>query len=192
MNRLKGRTGRVCWRRWRGSWLSGGGCLLPRMSYRGRVLIINNLVASTLWHRLKCLEPPAGLLQKVQTVILNFFWHKLHWVPQCVLYLPKEEGGQGLVHLGSRAAAFRLHFIQRYLLGHDDVVWRQVTGIILRKMAGLSLDKPLSSLFFFVCVVCLLFIMVFSKHGLYLNGTDWGPLCLCSGSWRSPWCAGLS
>ena len=69
--------------------------LLPHMSYRGRVLIINNLVASTLWHRLKCLEPPAGLLQKVQTVILNFFWDKLHWVPQCVLYLPKKRGARG-------------------------------------------------------------------------------------------------
>ena len=69
--------------------------LLPHMSYRGRVLIINNLVASTLWHRLKCLEPPAGLLQKIQTVLLNFYWDKLHWVPQSVLYLPKEEGGRG-------------------------------------------------------------------------------------------------
>lgn len=26
--------------------------LLPQLSYRGRVLIINNLVALTLWHRL--------------------------------------------------------------------------------------------------------------------------------------------
>ena len=67
-----------------------------------RAFIINNLVASTLWHRLKCLEPPAGLLQRIQTVLLNFYLDKLHWVPQSVLYLPKEEGGQGLVHLGSR------------------------------------------------------------------------------------------
>ena len=128
--------------------------LLPCMSYRGRVLIINNLVASTLWHRLKCLEPPAGLLQKIQTVLLNFYWDKLHWVPQSVLYLPKEEGGQGLVHLGSRAAAFRLQFVQRYLSCHDDVVWRQVTGVILRRIAGLVLDKSLFLLncdFYRVC-----------------------------------------
>ncbi len=26
--------------------------LLPKMSFRGRALIINNLVASSLWHRL--------------------------------------------------------------------------------------------------------------------------------------------
>ena len=28
--------------------------LLPQMSYRGRVLVLNNLVGSLLWHRLSC------------------------------------------------------------------------------------------------------------------------------------------
>ncbi|KAF7645430.1 hypothetical protein LDENG_00204210 [Lucifuga dentata] len=32
--------------------------LLRQLSYRGRVLIINNLVASSLWHRLAVLNPP--------------------------------------------------------------------------------------------------------------------------------------
>lgn len=31
--------------------------LLSNMSYRGRVLIINNLAASTLWHWLACIDP---------------------------------------------------------------------------------------------------------------------------------------
>ncbi|KAJ4926953.1 hypothetical protein JOQ06_014695 [Pogonophryne albipinna] len=78
--------------------------LLPHMSYRGRVLVINNL---------------------------------------CTLYLPKEEGGQGLVHLESRAAAFKLQFLQRYLTGNDDVVWRPVASTILRGVAGLGLDALL-------------------------------------------------
>ncbi len=38
--------------------------LLPKMSFRGRALIINNLVASSLWHRLSVLEPPFGILEK--------------------------------------------------------------------------------------------------------------------------------
>ena len=92
---------------------------------------------------------PCWALAKRANGNFLLFWHKLHWVPQCVLYLPKVEGGQGLVHLGSRAAAFRLQFIQRYLLGHDDVVWRQITGIIFRKIAGLFLDK---SMFLLNCV----------------------------------------
>lgn len=31
--------------------------LLPQLSYRGGVLIVNNLIASALWHRLTVLPP---------------------------------------------------------------------------------------------------------------------------------------
>lgn len=75
------------------------------MSYRGHALVINNLAVSILWHKLACIEPPAHLLTKVHSLSLDFFWDKFHWVSQGVLYLPKEGGGQGLVHLQSRTAA---------------------------------------------------------------------------------------
>lgn len=91
--------------------------LLPKMSYRGCVLITNNMVSSALWHRLACVDPPASLLTQIQRVLVEFFWDKLYWVPQRVLPPHKEEGGQGLVHLASRGAAFRLRFIQRLLYG---------------------------------------------------------------------------
>ncbi len=38
--------------------------LLSNMSYRGRVLIINNLAASTLWHWLTCIDPPLLLIKR--------------------------------------------------------------------------------------------------------------------------------
>lgn len=41
--------------------------LLPKLSYRGRTLIINNLVASALWHQLACVDPPA-------VFFFFFFW----------------------------------------------------------------------------------------------------------------------
>lgn len=117
--------------------------LLPQMSYRGRTLVINNLVASALWHRLACVDPPSGLLAKVQSVLVEFFWDRLHWVPQNVLYMPKEEGGQGLVHLGSRGAAFRLQFIQRLLYGPANLVWRPLACAILQRAGGLGLDASI-------------------------------------------------
>ncbi len=49
-------------------------CLHSCMSYRGRVLIINNLIASALWHKLSVLEPPVDLLIKVQIMLVDFFW----------------------------------------------------------------------------------------------------------------------
>ncbi len=100
-------------------------------------------MASTFWHRLACTEPPSGLLAKLQALIVDFFWTKFHWVPQSVLYLPKEEGGQGLVHLASRGATFRLQFIQRFLTGPEDLVWRNVSNFILSQVGGLGLDSAL-------------------------------------------------
>ncbi len=35
-------------------------------SYRGRILVTNNLVASTLWHKLMVLQPPVGLIEEIQ------------------------------------------------------------------------------------------------------------------------------
>ena len=121
--------GRLC--RWK--WLT------PKMSYRGRTLILNNLVSSSLWHRLACVDPPASLLTEVQRVLIDFFWDKMHWIPQSVLFLPKEEGGQGLVQLASRTAAFRLQFIQRPLTGPRDVLWRPLAQCILQRFNGLGL-----------------------------------------------------
>uniref|UniRef100_A0A8C2FKM2 Reverse transcriptase domain-containing protein n=1 Tax=Cyprinus carpio TaxID=7962 RepID=A0A8C2FKM2_CYPCA len=102
MEKVKGRLDKWKW-------------LLPNMSYRGRTLIVNNLVASSLWHRLACVDPSPQFLAEVQAALVNFFWDKLHWVPQSVLYLPKDEGGHGLIHLQSRMAAFRLQFLKRLL-----------------------------------------------------------------------------
>lgn len=48
--------------------------ILPKMYFRGRALIINNLVASSLWHRLSVLEPPEGVLGKIQVKMIHFFW----------------------------------------------------------------------------------------------------------------------
>ncbi len=47
--------------------------LLPKLSYRGRILIINNLIASYLWHRLMCVDPPVNFLFKIQSILIDFF-----------------------------------------------------------------------------------------------------------------------
>ena len=115
--------------------------LLPRMSFRGRTLIINNLVASTLWHRLTVVEPPPGLLVKLQRLIVDFFWDRLHWVPQSVLFLPKEEGGQGLVHLESRKTAFRLQVAQNFMYGAQNIPWRKVAECFFGKLGNLGFGR---------------------------------------------------
>lgn len=87
--------------------------LLPQLSYRGRAVVANNLLASTPWHKLGVLQPPAGLIQYIQRRLVTFIWSGQHWIRSSVLYLPVQEGGQGLVDIISRIMTFRLQTAQR-------------------------------------------------------------------------------
>ncbi|KAK3506589.1 hypothetical protein QTP70_010222 [Hemibagrus guttatus] len=109
---------------------------------RGRVLVVNNLAASTLWHKTNVMEPPEELVSSIQRSIVDFFWSGQHWLRAAVLYLPVQEGGQGLVDVRSRIRAFRIQAAQR-LLYHKDVVWEKTAGAILRRVGGFRLDKHL-------------------------------------------------
>ncbi|KAK3565424.1 hypothetical protein QTP86_008243 [Hemibagrus guttatus] len=84
-----------------------------------------------------------ALLTSIQALLVDFFWDGLHWIPQSVLHLPREEGGQGLVQLASRTAAFHLQFLQRLLTGPKDLLWRPVVHGLLHKLRGLGLDRTL-------------------------------------------------
>lgn len=76
--------------------------------------------------------------------------------------MPKEEGGQGQVHRESRTAAFRLQFIQKYLMGgEDDVFWKTVTSVILRLEGELEMD---ASVFLLSCnLICSYEMLMFYK-----------------------------
>ncbi len=93
--------------------------LLPQLSYRGRVLVANNLAASILWHKTIVMEPPEEMVSTIQRTIVNFFWNGQHWTRAAVLYLPVQEGGQGLVDVRNRICAFRIQAAQRFLYDKD-------------------------------------------------------------------------
>ena len=132
----EGAMERVCARLAKWRWL------LTQLSYRGRVLIVNNLVASALWHRLVVLPPPQGLIEGIQRAVVDFFWSGLHWLRAAVLYLPVQEGGQGLVDIASRIKAFRLQTAQR-LLYSFGLPWTDTACVLLRRAGRLGYDKHL-------------------------------------------------
>ena len=132
----EGLLDQVCARLSRWRWL------LPQLSYRGRVLVVNNLVASMLWHKLIVLPPPRGLMEEIQRLIIDFFWAGHHWIRAAALYLPVEEGGQGLMDISSRIWAFRLEVGQR-ILYDCEARWLSTARLILRKAGRLGYDKHL-------------------------------------------------
>lgn len=82
--------------------------LAPQMSFRGRVLVGNNLAASVLWHRAKVLQAPGWLLTRANRSLVHFVWNGKHWMRPGVLCLPVGEGGQGLVDVTARVMSCRL------------------------------------------------------------------------------------
>ncbi len=59
----------------------------PQLSYRERVLVVDNLVSSTLWHRLITWTPQRGLIEDIQRATLIFSWSGKHWIKAAVLSL---------------------------------------------------------------------------------------------------------
>ncbi len=116
--------------------------LLPQLSYRGRVLVANNLAASILWHKTIVMKPLEELVSTIQRTIVNFFWNGQHWTRAAVLYLPVQEGGQGLVAVRNRIRAFRIQAAQRFLYD-KDVLWEKTASAIMRRVGGYGLDKQL-------------------------------------------------
>jgi hypothetical protein len=123
--------------------LSNWKWLLPQLSYRGRALVCNNLVASSLWHKMAILEPPEELVREIQQRLVEFFWTGHHWLKAAVLYLPTHEGGQGLIDVSSRIKAFRIQTARRLLYG-EEVSWAGVACALLRRAGNMGLDRHLS------------------------------------------------
>eukprot|EP00061_Rhincodon_typus_P008858 g31850.t1 len=94
--------------------------LIRVLSYRAGVLVINQLVAATLW-------------------LVGLFWDKReHWVNAAVLSPLLEEGDQALVCLRTQVATFYLQTLQRYLYIDPPPKWcalvtiSSVRGLLLK------------------------------------------------------------
>ncbi|CAM4605007.1 unnamed protein product [Caretta caretta] len=121
--------------------------LLRCLSLRGRALVLNQLVLSTLWYRLNTLAPAPGFLSHLRRLILEFFWSGLHWAPVGVLHLPLKEGGQGLKCLYTQVRVFRLQALQRLLYSAGSLTWSILAHAFLRRFHGLRYDRQL----FYLC-----------------------------------------
>ena len=46
--------------------------MAPILSYRGRVLIVNNVCASMLWHKVMCMTIDDSVIKEIQKLCVTF------------------------------------------------------------------------------------------------------------------------
>ena len=91
--------------------------LSKSLSFKGKVLIANQLAASKIFHFLAVLPVPGNVLNELQELLVNFVWsNKRHWLRKEVLYDQPDEGGLGLACLQARILSYRFAIVQRFLL----------------------------------------------------------------------------
>ena len=110
------------------------------LSYKGKTLVINDLLTSTLWYCATSLSISSWAVKQIEQGIYCFFWSgKKPLVNRDILALPLEEGGFNIVRLNSKIQALRLNTLRRIILG-EEAHSKHFTAYFLR-VSGMSLGK---------------------------------------------------
>ena len=102
------------------------------LSLKGRALIINGLLTSTLWYQAANIHFPTWAIQDIEDLIYDFMWNgKRPLINHDILALPLAEGDLNIPRLATKIQALRLNTIRR-LLSHEQAHWKYLTSHFLR------------------------------------------------------------
>ena len=102
------------------------------LSLKGRALVINGLLTSTLWYLATNFHFPAWAVQEIEDIVYSFLWdHKRPLLNRDVLSLPIAEGGLNLCRITDNIHALPLNTLKR-LLTPDKAFWKIFTSHFLR------------------------------------------------------------
>ena len=101
------------------------------LSFKGRALVINALLTSTLWYNATSLSVPTWASSRIEQIIYRFFWsNKNLLVNRDVLALLLSKGGINIARLETKKQALRLNTLRR-LLAWEHANWKYFTAFFL-------------------------------------------------------------
>lgn len=104
------------------SCINSYGTILKNLSLRTRPIVINYLVASSIWHILKAHTPSEGFIKGLQRKLLHHFWLGRRWLPETTLYHRPENGGLGLVSIVNKIESFHMRTLQSIIYAPSTLV----------------------------------------------------------------------
>ena len=110
------------------------------LSFKGRVLVINALLTSTLWYNATSLSVPTWASTRIEQIIYRFFWsNKNPLVNRDVLAPPLSKGGFNIARLETKKRALRLNTLRRPL-AWEHGNWKYFNAFFL-SVSGIRLGK---------------------------------------------------
>ncbi len=86
-----------------------------KLSFQGKVTIINSLALSQIWHLCHVFPVPKWAVKQINKAVWSFFWSgKRDLVKRKVVCLPKSKGGFGIVDFELKADAFAVQWVRRF------------------------------------------------------------------------------
>ena len=101
------------------------------LSYKGKVLVINGLLTSTLWYSATSIHMPQWAITEIEQLVYNLFWDNKQPLVTCdTLALPTAEGSHSIHHLQPKIEVLRLNTLQG-LLNPEPAHWKTFTAHFL-------------------------------------------------------------
>ena len=102
------------------------------LSYKGRALVINGLLTSTLWYVVTSHHIPSWAIMEIEQALYQFFWdNKRPLITRDLLELPLTHGGFNIHRIQTKLHALRLNTLRR-LLDPEPAHWKLFTAYFLR------------------------------------------------------------
>ena len=102
------------------------------LSLKGRALVINGLLTSTLWYLATNIHFPSWAIHELEEINYKFLWNdKKPLLNRDILALPLTEGGLNIPRIADKLQALRITTLKR-LLTHGKAHWKFLTSHFLR------------------------------------------------------------
>lgn len=102
------------------------------LSFKGKALVINGLLTSTLWYTVTSVNLPPWAITDLETEIYNFFWDsKKPLTTRDILALLLSEGGFNVHRIQTKMYALRLNTLRR-LISPEPAHWKHFMAHFLR------------------------------------------------------------
>jgi hypothetical protein len=114
-----------------------------KISMYGRAKVANTMILSKLWHILRLTPIPKAAINKINSIIYQYIVDEKNLqIKKDVYYLPREEGGLGLLHVGAQQHSLQTRYIRALVSNNQQKVIPSFLFNLMAQALQLETNNP--------------------------------------------------